>query len=254
MTLALALLFGIGLGLLVNLVGGGGSIVTVPVLVYLLGEDVHTATTTSLVIVGLTALAGAIPHARAGRVVLPTALLFGAAGISGAFAGTALNALVSGELLLLLFGILMLVTALRMAFIRAPGIVRADDVRPQRQRWLTVGIGLIVGVLTGFFGVGGGFLIVPALVLLLHFPMSRAVGTSLVIITINSLAGIIAHAGTATIDVRVALVITLGGLAGTMLGANAGRFVNDTQLARGFATLVAVMGVLLIARNGLMIA
>lgn len=253
MTLALILLFGIGLGLLISLVGGGGSIITVPVLVYLLGEDVHTATTTSLVIVGLTALAGAIPHARSGRVVFPTALLFGAAGIGGAFVGTALNALVSAELLLLLFGVLMLVTALRMAFVRTPSTAKVRT-SSAGQLWTTVGIGLVVGILTGFFGVGGGFLIVPALVLLLRFPMSMAVGTSLVIISINSLAGIVAHAGSATIDVRVALLITMGGLAGTMLGTSAARYVNDVQLARGFATLVAVMGVFLIVRNGLMVA
>lgn len=252
MMVAVALLFGVLLGLLISLVGGGGSIVTVPVLVYLLGEDIHTATTTSLVIVGLTSLAGAIPYTRTGRVAVPTALLFGASGIGGAFIGTALNARVSGELLLLLFGVLMLVTALRMAFIRVSTIAPAKT-SAWRKRMATTGIGFIVGIMTGFFGVGGGFLIVPTLVLLLRFPMSIAVGTSLIIISINSLAGIVAHAGSATIDVRVALLITSGGLAGTMLGSTAARYVNDVQLARGFAAMVALMGVFLIAQNGISI-
>lgn len=252
MMVSVALLFGVLLGLLISLVGGGGSIVTVPVLVYLLGEDIHTATTTSLVIVGLTSLAGAIPYARSGRIAVPTALVFGAAGIGGAFIGTALNALVSGELLLLLFGVLMLVTALRMAFVRIATIAPATKSSSQK-RLATIGIGFTVGIMTGLFGVGGGFLIVPALVLLLHFPMSIAVGTSLMVIAINSLAGIVAHAGSATIDFRVALLITLGGLVGTLFGSTAARFVNDVQLARGFATLVAVLGIFLIAQNGLLV-
>ena len=116
MTVVLAILFGTLIGLLLGLVGGGGSILTVPILVYVIGQDVHAATATSLAIVGLTALSGAVPHARAGRVALPTAVVFGASGVPGAFAGAWLNARLEGPLILFLFGVLMLVVAARMAF------------------------------------------------------------------------------------------------------------------------------------------
>lgn len=195
MTVLLAVVFGSLIGLLLGLVGGGGSILTVPILVYVLDQGVHEATATSLVIVGATALIGAVPHARAGRVAIRTALLFGGSGIAGAFAGTALNARVSGPVILLLFGLLMLAVAARMAVGSRPVPGEVDDAPLIGFRWEVVASGLVVGVLTGFFGVGGGFLIVPALVLVLGLPMRLAVGTSLVVIAINAAAGIVAHLG-----------------------------------------------------------
>lgn len=253
MTAALALTFGVGIGLLLGLVGGGGSILTVPILVYVLGLGVHEATATSLVIVGATALAGAVPHARAGRVALTTALLFGVAGIGGAFAGTWLNQRVSGPVILMLFGLLMLVVAARMAWRSTPQGSSTEDA-PSPARWPVLLAGLIVGFLTGFFGVGGGFLIVPALVLLLRLPMRLAVGTSLVIIAINAAAGILAHLRSGGIELGLALLFVTGGIAGTHLGARLHGQFNEERLSRAFAVLIALVGVYLVARNALALA
>jgi len=254
MTVLLAVLFGSLIGLLLGLVGGGGSILTVPILVYVLDQGVHEATATSLVIVGATALFGVVPHARAGRVAPRTALLFGGAGIAGAFAGTALNRLVSGPVILLLFGVLMLVVAARMGLGRQPSGEGGGEAIVHGVRWPVLVAGLVVGVLTGFFGVGGGFLIVPALVLVLGFPMRLAVGTSLVIIAINSAAGVVAHLSTGGIDLPVALLFVAGGVVGATLGGRLTGRVDEARLARGFAALVALVGIYLVVRNGLSLA
>jgi uncharacterized membrane protein YfcA len=252
MTIALPVLFGLLIGLLLGLVGGGGSILTVPILVYVLGQDVHAATATSLVIVGLTALSGVLPHARAGRVAMPTALVFGGAGVAGAFAGTWLNARVSGPLILFLFGLLMLIVAARMAFGRQP---HKSEAAQRHASWPTaIGAGLAVGAMTGFFGVGGGFLIVPALVLALGFPMRLAVGTSLVIIAINSAAGVAAHFGSGQIDLGVALFFVAGGFAGAILGGHMAGPINEAKLSRAFAVMVALVGFYLVVHNGAALA
>jgi uncharacterized membrane protein YfcA len=254
--LLLAPLFGVAIGLLLGTIGGGGSILTVPILVYLLGEDVHEATATSLVIVGLTALVGAVPHARAGRVAPATALLFGGAGIGGAFVGAALNARVSGPVILLLFGLLMLVVAARLAFGRRPKErSRAKpEGAPGASRWAVGASGLGVGMLTGFFGVGGGFLIVPALVLVLGLPMGLAVGTSLLIIGINAGAGVVAHLGSGGIDLPLALLFVAGGFAGAALGGSMAGSIDERRLSRAFAGFVALVGVYLVVRNGVALA
>lgn len=252
MTVVLAILFGTLIGLMLGLVGGGGSILTVPILVYVIGQGVHEATATSLVIVGLTALSGALPHARAGRVVLPTALLFGGSGIAGAFAGAWLNARVSGPVILLLFGVLMVVVAARMAVGRRPPEGVGAEVNGFR--WQVVVAGMIVGVMTGFFGVGGGFLIVPALVLALALPMRVAVGTSLVIIAINSGAGVLAHLRAGGIDLAIALLFVVGGFVGATAGGRWAGRIDETRLSRGFAALVALVGLSLVVRNGMALA
>lgn len=249
--LLLALLFGSLIGLSLGVLGGGGSILTVPILVYILGQDAHEATVTSLVIVGTTSLFGMIPHAREGRVRSATALMFGATGLVGAFAGTALNQRVSGSMLLLLFGALMLLVAARML---RRGQGRPADAMGQPQprqtpMWQVVGAGITVGALTGFFGVGGGFLIVPALVMVLGFPMRVAVGTSLAIIAINSAISVIARGDIASIDVQVALLFILGGIAGSLVGGRLAGRIDERRLSQGFATMVAVLGVFLIAQN-----
>lgn len=251
MDIPLAILFGAMIGLLLGLVGGGGSILTVPILVYLLGEGVHDATATALVIVGVTAVVGLAPHARGGRVATGTALVFGGAGIGGAFAGAFLNELVSGPVILLLFGGLMLVVAGRMYLARNPAPRSAYELVPRALDWRALACGLGVGVLTGFFGVGGGFLIVPALVLVLGFPMRLAVGTSLAIIAINSAAGVVAHLGSGGIDLRLAFLFIVGGFVGATVGGRLAGRVDEARLSRGFAVLVGLIGVFLIARNSI---
>jgi uncharacterized membrane protein YfcA len=250
MVIGLALAFGLVIGLLLGMVGGGGSILTVPILVYALDLGVHEATATSLVIVGATALIGAVSHARAGRVAVKTALTFGTAGIVGAFAGTWLNARVSGPAILLLFGLLMLVVALRMAVGKRSGAAALTSPAAIGFRWTVPATGLAVGLMTGFFGVGGGFLIVPALVLILGLPMRLAVGTSLVVIAINSAAGIAAHLGSGGIDAALAAPFVAGGFVGALCGGRLAGRVDEARLSRGFAALVALVGVYLIARNG----
>lgn len=245
--IALEIVFGAAIGLLLGLVGGGGSILTVPILVYAIGLGVHEATATSLVIVGLTALSGAMPHARAGRVELRTALVFGSAGILGAFGGAWANQRMSGPMILLLFGVLMIGVAARMALARKPSPRPANAVARPAAAPIA---GLVVGLMTGFFGVGGGFLIVPALVLALGLSMRIAVGTSLVIIAINSLSGIVAHLPTGGFDFEVALVFVVGGFVGSQLGGRLAGRVNETVLTRGFAALVALVGLYLIVQNG----
>ena len=244
---ALSVLFGALIGLLLGLVGGGGSILTVPILVYVIGLTVQAATATSLAIVGASALAGALPHARAGRVNLRVALFFGAFGIAGAFAGTWLNARVSGPVILLLFGLLMLIVAGRM-WRRKP--LPAPPQEEERIGWKVPLAGLTVGLLTGFFGVGGGFLIVPALALALGMPMAAAVGTSLVIIAINSASGLAAHLGTGGFNAPVALLFIAGGLIGGVLGGRLAGRVDERLLARAFSVLVAGVGLYLLLRNG----
>ncbi len=248
MTILLALLFGAMIGLLLGTIGGGGSILTVPILVYALELGVHEATSTSLVIVGLTALFGVIPHARSGRVDLRTAQIFGAAGVLGAFGGTWLGDRVSGPAILLLFGVLMVVVASRMAF----GKRNDAGTTPSATSGFSLPIlatGLTVGLMTGFFGVGGGFLIVPALVLILHLPMRLAVGTSLVIIAINSAAGVVAHLGTGGVDLRLAGIFVGGGIMGTIIGGRFAGRADEAKLTRAFALLVALVGLYLIIRN-----
>jgi uncharacterized membrane protein YfcA len=250
MITGLALAFGLLIGLLLGTIGGGGSILTVPILVYALDLNVHEATATSLVIVGATSLIGAVPHARAGRVAVKTALMFGSAGIAGAFAGTWLNDLVSGPVILLLFGLLMLLVALRMAVGQRSGASTSPPAAAVGFPWPVAATGLIVGVMTGFFGVGGGFLIVPALVLILRLPMRLAVGTSLVVIAINSAAALAAHLGSGGIDASLAALFVAGGFVGAPVGGRFAGRIDETRLSRGFATLVALVGIYLIARNG----
>lgn len=249
--IALGIVFGTAIGLLLGLVGGGGSILTVPILVYAVGLGVHEATATSLVIVGLTALSGAVPHAQAGRVALRTAVLFGAAGVVGAFAGAWANLRVAGPVILFLFGVLMVGVAARMAFGRT-SVPRSADALAQPGA--VPAAGLVVGLMTGFFGVGGGFLIVPALVLALGLPMRLAVGTSLVVIAINSASGIVAHLPTGGFDLGVALVFVVGGFVGSQLGGRLAGRVNEVALTRGFAVLVALVGLYLLVQNGVALA
>jgi hypothetical protein len=250
---ALSIVFGALIGLLLGLVGGGGSILTVPILVYIIGLDVRVATSTSLAIVGASALAGAVPHALAGRVNPRVALFFGVFGIVGAFAGTWLNHHVSGPLILLLFGMLMLAIATRIWFRQDSHMTPADADPGNADIWKIAGAGILVGLMTGFFGVGGGFLIVPALALALGMPMAIAVGTSLAIIAINSASGIVAQAGTGAFDVPVAVLFIVGGLVGGFTGGRLAGRVDSRVLSRAFAVLVAAVGAYLIVRNGLLI-
>lgn len=246
----LSVLLGSLVGFSLGLVGGGGSILTVPLLAYVIGQSVSVAIGTSLAIVGLNALAGFLGYWRQRRVHLQTGLIFGAAGTVGAFLGAWLGHFLPAREMLFLFSVLMIVAAIAMLCRagRKPSIEAVDASEEQYavQDWgkvLLAGAG--VGVLTGLFGVGGGFLIVPALVIVLGIPMRLAVGTSLLIIAINSIAGLIAHLQFGGISVLTTTLFVGGGLVGTVAGtALAGR-VPETRLQQIFACGVVVVAVYL---------
>jgi uncharacterized membrane protein YfcA len=246
-TLGLGLLIGLSLGAL----GGGGSILTVPALVYVIGQDARAATTSSLFIVGLTSVIAALGHARSGRVRWGVGVAFGVTGIAAGFAGTAVNRLVDPDVLLLAFAAVIVVAAVGML-----ANSRSEDPAPQEgdaphpaRRWTPgkigriVGAGLLVGFMTGFFGVGGGFVIVPALTLALGMSMPQAVATSLVVISINSAGALLARAGTAHFDWAVIIPFTLAAVAGSFGGKVVADRVSGATLTRAFAILlVAVAG------------
>lgn len=248
-TALLALPFGLAIGLSLGLVGGGGSILALPVLVYVLGEPVKAATTESLLIVGTTALLGSLDHARAGRVRVRTAVAFGLAGTIGAVGGTVLNRLVSSRSILLAFAVLLVVAAGAMLRGRGePG--RAEvEARGRALALRIVPAGLATGVLTGFFGVGGGFAVVPALTLLLAVPIGAAVGTSLLVIAITSSAALAAHLSTGGIDWGIAGAFTFAAVAGALAGSRAGRRAPAHRLVQVFAVLVLGVAAFLVAES-----
>jgi uncharacterized membrane protein YfcA len=239
----LALPFGLAIGIVLGLVGAGGSILAVPVLVYVLGEPVKQATTESLLIVGLTALAGALTAARERRVRWRIGLAFAAAGAAAALAGTALNRLVGSTAILLGFGALLLAAAFAMS--RAPD----RSVRPPQVRARVGAAGAATGLLTGFFGVGGGFLIVPALTLGVSLPMALAVGTSLLVIALTSGAALAAHLASGGIDPSLTAGFAGAAIAGAVAGSRLHTRVPEQLLRRLFAALLAVVGVAVLAAN-----
>ncbi|MDQ2756576.1 MAG: sulfite exporter TauE/SafE family protein [Actinomycetota bacterium] len=246
--LAIAIAAGIVIGLSLGALGGGGSILTVPVLVYALGQQPQEATTASLVIVGITAITAAVGHARAGRVQWRAAGIFGVLGVAASFGGSTVNRLVDPQVLLLAFAALMIVAAIAM-FARtgadaldAPGEA-ADGGRPRGvgAAARVVVTALVVGFLTGFLGVGGGFLIVPALVLALGFTMPVAVGTSLVVISVTSLGAFVERLGNGGVPWDVVVPFTLAAIAGSLLGKRVADRISGPTLTRAFATLLVLV-------------
>ncbi|MEI7643321.1 MAG: sulfite exporter TauE/SafE family protein [Chloroflexales bacterium] len=245
--ISIELILGFLIGLSLGLLGGGGSILTVPVLVYIVGKNPHEAVTVSLVIVGLNSLSGVGFHAQAGTLNTRIALTFGGAGMLTAYLAAALSKGIPATVLMLLFATLMLVVG-GMMLLRRGKPVQADDTR-RGGLLITLAGGAGVGLLTGFLGVGGGFLIVPALVLLVGLPMREAVGTSLLVIAMNSLAGLLGHLGGPPLDISLLLVFGLAGVAGTYLGSQLARRVPPVRLQQSFAILVIVLAVALLIDN-----
>jgi len=239
----IALTIGIGLviGALVGLLGGGGSILAVPALVYLAGQDLQQAVATSLLVVGITAVVAVLPRLRERQISWRIGLLFGVAGAATAFAGAAVNRVLPDELTLALFAVLMVGAGVRMLQEKpATGTACAVDGGPVNLRRClprTLAGGLVVGFLTGLLGVGGGFLIIPVLVLALGLPISAAIGTSLVIVAINSAAGFAAHAGEATLDVPVTLAFTGAAIAAALVAGQLAAHTDTDRLRRWFAWL-----------------
>lgn len=249
----LGFLIGLSLGAL----GGGGSILAVPALVYAAGQSPKEATTTSLVLVTVTAVIGIVPHWRAQRVRLLPGLLFGLAGVGGSILGSHWNDAADPDVLLLAFSALMLIAAFAMCRrtcdflsrhpkpagaavalpVRAP--VSVDPVTIAK----VVGAGTGVGLLTGFFGVGGGFVIVPALILALGFSMPEAVGTSLLVIAINSVVALSTRLQEGQIDWAVVVPFTVASLAGVVVGSRLAGRGDPRTLQRWFVGLLVVVAV-----------
>ncbi|MGC5628117.1 sulfite exporter TauE/SafE family protein [Georgenia sp. Z1344] len=280
--IALATAIGAVVGVVVGTLGAGGGVLTVPALVYLLGMGPHAAATASLVIVGVTSLVTLVPHARRGNVRLRGGLVFGAVGAVASAGGAWLAHLVDGPALMAAFSVLLLGVAVLMArrasadrrdareaelraladagdnesempdddaTTGAPQDLPQADRAPAGRRWRgalrLIGLAAVVGLLTGLFGVGGGFAAVPALVLALGYPMRAAVGTSLLVITINSAAGLLARVPQGIdLDVPVVLAFALASTLAGQLGARLSTRTPPATLTTVFAVLLVVVSVL----------
>ena len=266
--LAVAVPVGLLIGLSLGALGGGGSILTVPALVYLLGQDARAATTGSLLVVGVTALAGVLAHHRHGRVRLGQGLAFGVLGIAGSWAGSRLSASVPSAVLLAAFSVLMLVVAAVMVVRRRrsrSGLHAGEEDASDGLPVLTfsprfacdcpravkvVVTATLVGLLTGFFGVGGGFAVVPALVLALGFTMPVAVGTSLLVIVVNSATALAARLGHGVhLDWPLLAAFTAAAIVGSLLGGRVATRVSPQRLATAFTVLLVLVALYTAARS-----
>ena len=244
-------LFGaLAIGLSLGLLGSGGSILTVPVLHYLVGQPEKLAIGGSLLVVGLIAVAAAVPYAFSRQVDWRNVAWFGLPGMAGAWLGATLARWVPGPVQLALFALVMLVAAWRML---RGGVMQRPDHEPRRMAVVAGGIG--VGALSGLVGVGGGFLIVPALVLLAGVPMASAVGTSLAVIALNSFTGFLKYLGvlqqqSLELDWRVLLTVAGIGVIGSFAGHRLGRRLPQATLRRLFGVFLVVMGLFIAVDAG----
>ncbi|MEZ5171009.1 MAG: sulfite exporter TauE/SafE family protein [Acidimicrobiia bacterium] len=242
------------IGLVMGALGGGGAVLAVPALVYVAGQTPKNATASALLIVMCTAIGGLLAHSRDGNVQWGVGLAFGSGGVVGALLGSALNTLVDDDVLLLAFSGLLLVVSASMfrqardpRFDREPGVVDDGDPVPHALAGRpgkvaeVAALGIGVGVVTGFFGVGGGFIIVPVLMVVLKFPVHQAVGTSLLVISINSLVSLIARQAWGSIEWSVALPFTVAALLGVVTGNWLAKRVRSRVLIRAFAQLLIVI-------------
>ncbi|WP_262322792.1 sulfite exporter TauE/SafE family protein [Acidiferrimicrobium sp. IK] len=297
--LLLAIPVGALIGLSLGALGGGGSILTVPALVYLLGQSPHGSTTASLIIVGVTSLAGMGAHLRAGRVQVRSGLVFGVLGAGGSYLGSRLSATIDPNALLAAFSVLIVLAAAAMLRRRrsevpagdgatapagavpaavsplgsasvavgyatpssaarvgaAPAASGADgrrrSGRPARSSPARVlAAATVVGLLTGFFGVGGGFVVVPALVVALGFDMATAVGTSLLVIAINSASALVSRLSSpAHVDAKLLVVFTGAAVVGTLLGSRVASTTRPEKLVGAFALLLVAVAIYTGARS-----
>lgn len=238
----LALLIGSSLGLM----GGGGSILTVPVLVYALGIGAKESIALSLAIVGTTSLVGSISHFRAGNINLKIAMIFAPVAMLGTFAGAKLSVFLSGSMQLILFAFVMLIAA---AFMFKGRKEKEIDETAKYNYLLIVVEGIFVGLLTGLVGVGGGFMIVPALVLLANVPMKKAVGTSLIIIALKSFAGFAGYMDKVVIDWIFLGQFTAFTIVGIIIGSYFVKFISTNKLKKSFAIFLVVMGMFILYKN-----
>lgn len=241
--LFLSILIGLSLGLL----GGGGSILTVPVIHYVMGMETHEAIAASLAVVGTTSIAALIPHARAGRVQWKTGALFGVAAMLGAFLAGQVARYIPSAILMAGFGIMMFVTAVAMLRKKAP---KDPGVRkPRANLGLILVEGLVVGAVTGLVGAGGGFLVVPALVLLGGLAITEAIGTSLLVIAMKSFAAFAGSAGSVHLDWKIIASVAVMAVLGSILGGWLAGKVSATRLQGLFGWFIVVMAVFVLVQE-----
>lgn len=241
---------GVLIGAALGLLGGGGSILTVPVFVYVLGFEPKPAIAMSLAVVGVTSAVGTAGHFRAGNVNVRIALVFGSVAMLGTLVGVRLARFVPGTIQLVVFGGVMLAAAVFMLRGRSPSEKdRGKGLAPSLASALEVApSALVVGVLTGVVGVGGGFLIVPALVLM-RVSLREAVGTSLLIITGTCVVGFIGYLGHVRLDWTAMALVAAGTLPGIAVGGSLHRLVPPAALRRGFAVFLVVIGAFIFLEN-----
>jgi uncharacterized protein len=267
--LAAAAALGLLIGAVIGGLGGGGGVLTVPALVYLLGQSAQDATTGSVIIVGVAALVGALARIRGHHIDWRTAIAFGLVGIPATYLGTLLNRTVGQPVLLLAFAALTLTAAAAMLLNERresgtpegepPGSPPASTTTRTRVRTSpllrtaakVIAYAAVVGFLTGFLGVGGGFLVVPALVIGLRTPMPVAVGTSLLIILLNSVSSVAARMGDLHLDWQVVVPFTLAAVAGTLVGKRVADKLSGATLARAFAVLLIGVGLFVATESAL---
>jgi uncharacterized membrane protein YfcA len=245
--LLLSLVLGFGIGGSLGLLGGGGSILTVPALVYLVGQTPQVAVTTSLAIVGANSALGAFFHRSQGTLNWRVALIFGGTGMVVSYFAAGLSKQLSPTVLMVAFALLMLVVG--MVLVRQKSSPQKAQPVDNLKVWKVLVGGVSVGLLTGILGVGGGFLIVPALVMLVGMPMHHAVGTSLVVIAMNSLAGFLGHLSEITLDLPLIAVFIAAGVLGTFAGARLGKRLDAVLLRKVFALFVIGLAVFLLYDN-----
>ena len=239
-TLVAVALLSVVVGLSLGLMGGGGSILTVPLLTYVAGMDPKEAIAASLFVVGTTSAVSALAHARQGNVRWRTGLTFGAASMVGAFLGGLVGGHIPGMILMVAFAVMMIATAAAMLRGRSG---KGGSGEPKKLPLGKILLeGLVVGLVTGLVGAGGGFLVVPALALLGGLSMSAAVGTSLVVITMKSFAGLAGYLTTVSLDWPLVLGVTAAALVGAVIGARLTSVVPEKALRKGFSVFVLIMG------------
>lgn len=258
MSYALALAFGVAIGIVLGALGGGGAILTVPVLVYALGQTPTDATTGSLVIVGLTSAVAVIGRARAGQVSWRAGLAFAALGLGATFAGTAVNRRVDEQWLLVGFAVVMIAAGVAMLLKSRERAPQPDPTAHEGGRGRGAALvvkagaaGLGVGFLTGLFGVGGGFAIVPALTLLLGMPIAVATGTSLLVIALNSASSLVARAGDLSVDWTVVVPFTVAAMAGSAVGRRVAGRLPGRVLQRAFAVLLLAVAAFVLVESAI---
>ncbi|MCV7151582.1 sulfite exporter TauE/SafE family protein [Mycolicibacterium pyrenivorans] len=242
MTIITSLLAGAVIGALLGLLGGGGSILAVPALVYVIQLDVRQAIPISLIVIAAASAVGALPKVRVGHVQWRLAGIFALTGIPATFVGTAISKLLPQTAILIGFAAVMVLAGVQMLRDEdgtgTACTVGDDGINWRRCAPRSIPAGLLVGILTGLFGVGGGFLIIPALVLMLGVEMPIAIGTSLVIIVANSVAGFVSHIGDAGIDWSITAAFAGTAVVTSLVAGHLGTRLDTVRLQRWFAYLV----------------